>query len=113
LSAFTSYGAFWMSFATILIPGSGIVAAYADPQEFRNALGIYLMTWFIVTFILLYVAFCPLQHALSLIFCFRITALRKSVAFIALFGFLSLAFILLGAANFMNSTAYVPFITSR
>jgi uncharacterized protein len=48
-----------MSFATILIPGSGIVASYVDESgvlnatEFHNALGIYLITWFIVTFLLL------------------------------------------------------------
>jgi len=48
-----------MSFATILIPGSGIVASYVDDsgvlnaKEFHNALGIYLITWFIVTFLLL------------------------------------------------------------
>jgi succinate-acetate transporter protein len=55
LLAFTSYGAFWMSFATILIPGSGVAAAYTNTNEFHNALGIYLMTWFIVTFLLLFV----------------------------------------------------------
>ncbi|TFK65957.1 hypothetical protein BDN72DRAFT_173356 [Pluteus cervinus] len=53
-TAFTSYGAFWMSYATILIPGSGIVAAYTDaPGELSSALGIYLITWMLVTFFLL------------------------------------------------------------
>jgi hypothetical protein len=34
-----------MSYATILIPSSGILAAYADsPSELENALGIYLIT---------------------------------------------------------------------
>jgi len=82
-TAFTSYGAFWMSFAAIFIPGSGIVDAYAKaPGELDNALGIYLITWFMVTFL------------------FFIVALRKSVAFIALFGFLSLTFALLAAGFF-------------
>jgi succinate-acetate transporter protein len=85
-TAFTSYGAFWMSFATILIPGSGIAAAYTDATEFHNALGIYLITWFIVTFLLL------------------IAALRKNAAFIALFAFLSATFIVLAVANFSINT---------
>jgi succinate-acetate transporter protein len=75
-----------MSFATILIPGSGIAAAYTDATEFHNALGIYLITWFIVTFLLL------------------IAALRKNAAFIALFAFLSATFIVLAVANFSINT---------
>jgi len=58
-TAFTSYGAFWMSFATILIPGSGVVASYPSLEEFANALGIYLIVWFMVTFFLLYVQSDP------------------------------------------------------
>jgi succinate-acetate transporter protein len=45
--AFTSYGAFWISFATLFIPAFGIGAAYtaADPSgaEFANAVGHYLL----------------------------------------------------------------------
>jgi hypothetical protein len=82
-TAFTSYGAFWMSYASIFIPGSGILAAYADgpADEFSNALGIVLITWFLVTFL------------------FFIVALRKSVAFIFLFGFVSTTFALLATAE--------------
>lgn len=51
-AAFTMYGAFWMSYATIFIPGSGISAAYADAaNDEATALGIYLFMWFIVTFL--------------------------------------------------------------
>ncbi|KAJ7201203.1 GPR1/FUN34/yaaH family-domain-containing protein [Mycena haematopus] len=84
-TAFTSYGAFWLSFATVFIPGSGIGAAYTSDTEFHSALGIYLFSWFIVTFL------------------FFIVALRKSIAFIALFGSLSITFLLLGTGEF-NST---------
>ncbi|KAF8642459.1 hypothetical protein AX16_009460 [Volvariella volvacea WC 439] len=52
-TAFTSYGAFWMSYATILIPGSGILTAFDDESELASALGIYLITWMLVTFFLL------------------------------------------------------------
>lgn len=53
LAAFSSYGGFWLSYATIFIPGSGIVAAYTDEAEFGHAVGFYLAVWFIFTFILL------------------------------------------------------------
>jgi len=53
-AAFTSYGAFWLSFATLLIPNSGVAAAYAsDPGMEEDAIGIYLLTWMIVTFLFL------------------------------------------------------------
>lgn len=43
-----------MSYATILIPSSGIIAAYTDAaDELASALGIYLIVWFILTFLLL------------------------------------------------------------
>ena len=55
ISAFSSYGAFWMSFATILIPASGVVDSYAKgpPEELTNALGIYLITWGMFTFLMM------------------------------------------------------------
>lgn len=44
--AFSSYGAFWVSFACIFIPFFNISTAQAytsDPSEFTNALGHYLI----------------------------------------------------------------------
>jgi succinate-acetate transporter protein len=73
-AAFTSYGAFWMSFATIFIPGSGIIAAYEDKTEFASALGIYLITWMFVTFF------------------FFIYSLRTHLGFVILFGLLTTTF---------------------
>jgi len=85
-TAFTSYGAFWMSYATILIPSSGIIAAYGENgSELDGALAIYLVSWTLVTFY------------------FFIAALRKAVGFIALFGFLTATFLLLAAGNFVAS----------
>ncbi|KAJ7674040.1 Gpr1 family protein [Mycena polygramma] len=89
-TAFTSYGAFWLSYASILIPGTGIGTAYASEDEFHSAIGIFLFAWFIVTVLLL------------------IASLRKSIAFIALFGFLSITFLLLGVGNFNG----VPSVTT-
>ena len=42
-----------MSYATILIPGSGVLSAYTDPAQLTSALGIYLIAWFMVTFLFL------------------------------------------------------------
>ncbi|KAJ7042158.1 Gpr1 family protein [Mycena alexandri] len=81
-TAFTSYGAFWLSYAAILLPNTGIISAYTDETELASAIGIFLFAWFIVTTLLL------------------IASLRKSIAFIALFGFLAITFALLGAGEF-------------
>jgi len=87
-TAFSSYGAFWMSYATILIPSSGIVAAYTDDRELSNALGIYLITWFMFTFMLF------------------IAALRKNIGFVLLLGFLWLTFLLLAVGELtLNASA--------
>jgi succinate-acetate transporter protein len=85
-TAFSGYGAFWLSYATILLPGSGAAAAYAEnPKELGNALGIYLLTWGIVTFL------------------FFIVTLRKTIAFVILFGLLVIVFGLLAGAEFTGN----------
>jgi succinate-acetate transporter protein len=81
-TAFTSYGAFWMSYATILIPSSGVLSTFTDVKELRSALGIYLITWFMVTFFLL------------------IGALRKNVGLVVLFAFLATTFLILAVGEF-------------
>jgi succinate-acetate transporter protein len=50
-AAFTSYGAFWLSFATLFIPGSGVADAYkaAAPGMEDDAIGIFLMAWMVLT----------------------------------------------------------------
>ncbi len=59
-AAFTMYGGFWMSFGTVFLPGSGVIDAYGtNAEELDSALGIYLWTWFIVTFLLLCVPLFP------------------------------------------------------
>ncbi|KAF2141011.1 uncharacterized protein K452DRAFT_309462 [Aplosporella prunicola CBS 121167] len=81
-TALSSYGGFWLSFAIVLTPGGfNIVAALeADggKAEWLNSFGLYLMGWFIFTFILL------------------ICTLRSTVAFFFLFFTLDLAFLMLG-----------------
>ncbi|KAJ7095558.1 Gpr1 family protein [Mycena epipterygia] len=84
-TAFSSYGAFWMSYATIFIPSSGIMAAYSDPDELASALGIYLTAWMMLTIF------------------FLLTVLRKSVAYTALLSSLTVAFACLAGAEFSGS----------
>jgi succinate-acetate transporter protein len=89
-TAFTSYGGFWLSFATIFIPGSGILDAFtaadAPASEVNSALGIYLITWFIITLLLF------------------IASLRRNAGLIALFACLTVTFLLLAVGKFLDST---------
>jgi len=86
-TAFTSYGVFWLSYASILLPGTGIVAAYTSPAELTSAIGIYLLTWTLVTSY-----FC-------------IISFGKSVSFIVLFFFLTMTFAVLTAGALNDSVA--------
>ncbi|KAG8853533.1 hypothetical protein FRB96_008135 [Tulasnella sp. 330] len=79
--AFSSYGGFWISFALIFLPGSGILTAYTDAGQLHSALGIYLMAWFTFTFIMFLGTF------------------RSSAALVSVFFFLTITFGLLGAAE--------------
>jgi len=85
-TAFSSYGAFWISYALILIPGTGILTGYAEvPNEIHNALGFFLMAWFIFTT------------------CMWFASLRSSVALSSLFFFLMLTFMMLMIGQFLNN----------
>jgi succinate-acetate transporter protein len=42
-----------MSYAMILIPGSGILSAYTSEDEFSQAFGIYMIAWSVLTFMFL------------------------------------------------------------
>ncbi|KAH8928715.1 hypothetical protein BT69DRAFT_1236752 [Atractiella rhizophila] len=84
-TAFTSYGAFFLSLAAIYIPNSGILAAYGQGVQIVNAFGIYYATWFIFTTLMLIAAF------------------RSSWGLIAFFFFLDLTFLLLMSGEFADS----------
>lgn len=59
-TAFCSYGGFWWSYAALLIPWFGVNDAYtkagataeAGTEMLANATGLYLVAWFIFTFIM-------------------------------------------------------------
>ncbi|AET38441.1 acetate uptake transporter family protein Ecym_2741 [Eremothecium cymbalariae DBVPG len=89
--ALSSYGGFWLSYAAINLPWFGIISSYiptsggsdvADYDQFRNALGIYLLAWAIFTFML------------------TICTMKSSLSFFALFLLLGVTFVLLAASEF-------------
>lgn len=83
-TAFTSYGAFWLSYAAILVPGTGILAAITP--AIHQALGVYLLGWTIFT---------------GLMF---LGTLRSNIALVAVFGLLFLTFLLLTIGELGPST---------
>ncbi len=90
--AFTSYGAFWLSFAAPFIPGLGIKLTDLNP-----ALGVYLLGWTIVTAIFMIASF-RLNAALAAVFvllfltfvCLTIGALSSTVFWGQLGGWLGI-----------------------
>ena len=51
-TAFTSYAAFWLSFAVIFIPGFGVLGGFTGKTaatDINTALGLYLLGWTIFT----------------------------------------------------------------
>ncbi|KAK8170484.1 GPR1/FUN34/yaaH family-domain-containing protein [Phyllosticta citribraziliensis] len=100
-TALSSYGGFWLSFAIVLTPGGFAIvsqlegtyadaAATPDTAQFLNSFGLFLMGWFIFTFILL------------------ICTLRSTVAFCFLFFTLDLAFLMLGIGYLHNDNGAGP-----
>lgn len=86
-TAFTSYGAFWLSFAAILIPGTGIADALTKAGVLDKAIGIYLLAWGIFTFLLF------------------LGTLRNNIALIILFALLTLTFLSLAFADLTGTSA--------
>jgi succinate-acetate transporter protein len=76
-TAFTSYGAFWISYALIFIPSTGIIDAYigadVNPGDLENAVGFFLAAWFIFTFIMFLASLRSTGALASLFFCLTLT----------------------------------------
>lgn len=82
--AFSSYGAFWLSFAALLIPGFGVsFGTAAGPTN--TALGYFAVAWAIVTGLLL------------------LGTLRINGALVVVFALLFITFILLAIGFFGNA----------
>ncbi|KAF8759065.1 GPR1/FUN34/yaaH family [Rhizoctonia solani] len=58
-TVFSSYGGFWIAYAIILFPPSGILEAFSGDKadDLSDALGIFLMVWFIVSLIFFFGTF--------------------------------------------------------
>lgn len=89
-TALSSYGGFWLSFGAISTDAFGIVSSYGDDtSQLNNALGFYLIAWFIFTFILL------------------LCTTRSTIAFFSLFLFLDITFLLLAIGHFLDKTPVI------
>lgn len=87
--AFSSYGAFWLSFWYLsdhVVPG--LDKAKANPSDIGHAVGLYLLVWAIFTAYM------------------TIAATRVSGAVLAVFVFLTLTFIALSVGDFATSTGW-------
>jgi len=81
-TALSSYGGFWLAFGIVLTPGGfdiqGSIETADGAAGFYNSFGLFLMAWFIFTFLMM------------------MCTLRSTLAFFSLFFFLMLTFLLLG-----------------
>ncbi|TYJ54100.1 hypothetical protein B9479_005286 [Cryptococcus floricola] len=85
-TAFCSYGGFWISFGILYIPQFAVLESYTDPTMLDDALGLYLVTWALVTLV------------------FVLASLRSSIALITVFVCLDITFWLLAAGYLAPST---------
>jgi uncharacterized protein len=99
-TAFTSYGAFWMSFAAIFIPGTGILDALVKANAVGPAVGLYLLGWTIFTGLMFF------------------GTLRINMALVVVFALLFLTFLsltigaLAGAAGLSQLGGYLGILTA-
>jgi len=84
-TVYSLYGAFWISYAMILLPGTGIISSYGTTNELNDAVGIYFMIWMAITIILL------------------LASLRRHITFLAFFVALTLFYMLHGAGYLKDS----------
>lgn len=84
---FTLYAAFYFAYGLILWPNAGVRAGFSSTSEFNNALGLFYIVWFIITFLLLFVV------------------LRRNISFILLFFFWMLTYLMLAVASWATRSA--------
>jgi len=99
-----------MSYAVIHIPASGVIAAYSDPRELGNAMGLFLITWFMITVMFMYVlnALLNMDQSLKVYYITpSLPTLRRNVTFTILLSVLAVAFLLLAIAEFTQRNSYV------
>ncbi|KAG9326854.1 hypothetical protein KVV02_005516 [Mortierella alpina] len=83
-TTFCSYGLYWISYATLLIPSFGVAAAYADyPEDFMTAVGTYLLGWTIFTFLMWTLTWKSNLASTALFFCLGMTYLFSTISSLA------------------------------
>jgi succinate-acetate transporter protein len=80
---FCSFGAFWMSFAVILMPGFGIIAAYPKAADLHTALAFFLLGWTIYACMMFLATF---KTSVALMAAFALVVLTLMALTIADFG---------------------------
>lgn len=122
-TAFSSYGAFWISYGIANVPWFNSASAYEDEGLLHDALGLYLMMWMIVTCKFIELCTGPLivrrtclvwgqanqnfpKSLLSLCatVLFLLACSRSSFSLISVFFFLTITFLLLGVGDLTGST---------
>lgn len=86
-TALSSFGGFWMAWAAIETDAFGIASSYATTDELEDAVGFFLLGWFIFTLILVSIS------------------LRSTVALFGLFFSLDLTFLFLAVQKLARSPA--------
>ncbi|KAG0296259.1 hypothetical protein BGZ96_009905 [Linnemannia gamsii] len=83
-TTFCSYGLYWISYATLLIPSFGVAAAYADfPEDYNTAVGTYLLGWTIFTFLMWTLTWKSNLASTALFFCLGMTYLFSTISSLA------------------------------
>lgn len=88
-TALISYAAFWLSLSAIFIDNFGVLSAYAETDQFNDALGFYFLGWALFSAVLF-----P-------------TTLKSTFSFCGFFVAVLLEFILLAAGMFVNNLVVV------
>lgn len=85
-TAFSSFGAFWISYGAILCPQFKIIESYGDNlDDLNSALGFFLVAWFIFTFLM------------------TLLLVRSTYPLIILFSAVDIVFLLLAASHFTGN----------
>ncbi|CAE6506697.1 unnamed protein product [Rhizoctonia solani] len=88
-TGFSCYGGFWLSFAVINWPGTGILESYSGnaSNQLNDAMGIFFLVWFILSLLIFFGTF------------------RSSIALASMLGFLTLTFMLLMIGQFQEKVS--------
>lgn len=83
-TVFSSYGAFWMSYAALFIDAFGFLGYYTNSNDLENDLGIYLLSWAIFSLLVTIAAHRTTLVLTTLLFVVFLTFLMLSIGKFAL-----------------------------